>query len=158
MYGIVWYGVQCYSQCVTVPKMLDDTDTDTFFRYQIFSIPIPVLFSVANLPGTGNSRYQYVTLWFYILQDLSIKKAAFQIVHNKYHVLQFSSSSGGQRGRLGICENREICDLTMSNKLHKIAVFCWVARFALVAWVVLSCGSCVELRELHLVALMRIAM
>ena len=32
-------------QCVTVPKMLNDTDTDTFFRYQIFSIPIPVLFS-----------------------------------------------------------------------------------------------------------------
>ena len=32
------------SQCVTVPKMLNDTDTDTFIRYQIFSIPIPVLF------------------------------------------------------------------------------------------------------------------
>ena len=23
----------CSKQCVTVPKMLDDTDTDTFFRY-----------------------------------------------------------------------------------------------------------------------------
>ena len=38
------------SQCVTVPKMLNDTDTDTFFRYQIFSIPIPILFSVPNFP------------------------------------------------------------------------------------------------------------
>ena len=35
-------------QCVTVPKMLNDTDTDTFFRNQIFSIPIPVLFPVPN--------------------------------------------------------------------------------------------------------------
>ena len=31
---IVPNNVICYSkQCVTVPKMLDDTDTDTFFRY-----------------------------------------------------------------------------------------------------------------------------
>ena len=36
-------------QCVTVPKMLNETDTNTFFRYQIFSIPIPVLFSDTNL-------------------------------------------------------------------------------------------------------------
>ena len=48
-------------QCVTVPKMLDDTDTDTFFRYQIFLIPIPVLFSVPNFSDTGSEtffRYQ----------------------------------------------------------------------------------------------------
>ena len=32
----------CAEQCVTVPKMLNDTDTDTFFGHQIFSIPIPV--------------------------------------------------------------------------------------------------------------------
>ena len=41
-------------QCVTVPKMLNDTDTDTFFRYQIFSIPIPVLFAVPNFSHTGS--------------------------------------------------------------------------------------------------------
>ena len=41
-------------QCVTVPKMLNDTDTDTFFRYQILSIPIPVLFS-----GTKFFRYRF---------------------------------------------------------------------------------------------------
>ena len=35
---------------VTVPKMLNDTDT--FFQYQIFSIPIPVFFSVLNLSDT----------------------------------------------------------------------------------------------------------
>ena len=48
-------------QCVTVPKMLNDTDTDTFFRYQIFSIPIPVLFPVPNFSDTGSEtffRYQ----------------------------------------------------------------------------------------------------
>ena len=28
----LFIGLRCY-QCVTVPKMLDDTDTDTFFRY-----------------------------------------------------------------------------------------------------------------------------
>ena len=55
-------------QCVTVPKLLNDTDTDTFIRYQIFSIPIPVLFSVPNISDTGsdtnkkneNSRYRYL--------------------------------------------------------------------------------------------------
>ena len=38
-------------QCVTVPKMLNHTDT--FFRYQIFSLPIPVLFSVPNFSHTS---------------------------------------------------------------------------------------------------------
>ena len=42
------------SQCVTVPEMLNETDTDSFFRYQIFSIPIPVLFSVPNFSDTGS--------------------------------------------------------------------------------------------------------
>ena len=45
------------SQCVTVPKMLSDTDTDTFSRYQIFSIPIPVLFSVPNFLDTGSETF-----------------------------------------------------------------------------------------------------
>ena len=40
-------------QCVTVPKILNDTDTETFFRHQIFSIPIPVLFLVPNFSDTG---------------------------------------------------------------------------------------------------------
>ena len=35
-------------QSVTVPKILNETDTDTFFWYQTFPIPIPVLFSVPN--------------------------------------------------------------------------------------------------------------
>ena len=41
-------------QSVTVPIILSDTDTDTFFRYQISSIPIPILFS-----GTKFWRYRY---------------------------------------------------------------------------------------------------
>ena len=41
-------------QCVTVPKIFNDTDTDTFFRYQIFPIPIPVLFPVPNFSDTGS--------------------------------------------------------------------------------------------------------
>ena len=52
-------------QCVTVPKMLNDTDTDTFFRYQIFSIPIPVLFPVPNFSDTGSEtffRYQILPI------------------------------------------------------------------------------------------------
>ena len=51
------------NQCVTVPKMLNDTDT--FFRYQIFSIPIPVLFSVPNFSDTGSEtffRYQILPI------------------------------------------------------------------------------------------------
>ena len=46
-------------QCVTVPKMLNDTDT--FFRYQIFSLPTPILFLVPDFSDTGSetfSRYQ----------------------------------------------------------------------------------------------------
>ena len=42
------------NQCVTVPKMLNSTDTDTFFRYQILSIPIPVLFSGTKFSNTGS--------------------------------------------------------------------------------------------------------
>ena len=42
-------------QCVTVPKILNDTDT--FFQYQIFSIPIPVLFSVPNFSDTGSETF-----------------------------------------------------------------------------------------------------
>merc|ERR550519_2408537 len=55
------------TQCVTVPKMFNDTDTDTdtFFRYQIFLIPIPVLFSVPNFSDTGSEtffRYEILTM------------------------------------------------------------------------------------------------
>ena len=45
---------------MTVPK-INNTDTDTFFRHQIFSIPIPVLFLVPNFSDTGSEtffRYQ----------------------------------------------------------------------------------------------------
>ena len=44
-------------QCVTVPRMLNDTDTDTFFRYQLFSIPIPVLFSVPIFSDTDSETF-----------------------------------------------------------------------------------------------------
>jgi len=44
-------------QCVTVPKMLNDTDTNTFFQYQIISIPIPILFSVPNFSDTGSETF-----------------------------------------------------------------------------------------------------
>ena len=50
---------------MTVPKLLNDTDTDTFIRYQIFSIPIPVLFSVPNFLDTGSEtffRYSILTI------------------------------------------------------------------------------------------------
>ena len=37
--------------------MLNDTNTDTFIRYQIFSIPIPVLFSIPNFLDTGSETF-----------------------------------------------------------------------------------------------------
>ena len=49
------------SQCVTVPKILNHTDTDTFLRYQIFSLPKPVLFLVPIFSDNGSEtffRYQ----------------------------------------------------------------------------------------------------
>ena len=42
-------------QCVTVTKMFNDTDTDTFFRYQIFSIPVLI-----PPEKVKNSRYRYI--------------------------------------------------------------------------------------------------
>ena len=45
------------SQSLTVPKILSDTDTDTFFRYQIFTIPIPVLFTVPKFSDTGSKTF-----------------------------------------------------------------------------------------------------
>ena len=54
-----------FKQCVTVPEMLNDTDTDTFFRYQIFSIPIPVLFRYQIFSDTGFEtffRYQILPI------------------------------------------------------------------------------------------------
>ena len=45
--------------------MSNDTDTDTFIRFQIFSIPVPVLFSVPNFLDTGSEtffRYSILTI------------------------------------------------------------------------------------------------
>ena len=53
-------------QSVTVPKMFNDTDT--FFQYQIFPIPVPRLFSGTKF-FHWNSRYRYVTLWIMLLYD-----------------------------------------------------------------------------------------
>ena len=44
-------------QCKTVPKMLNNIDTDTFSQHQILLIPIPVLFSVPNFSDTGSETY-----------------------------------------------------------------------------------------------------
>ena len=35
-------------QRVTILNILNDSNTDTFFRYQIFSIPIPILFHMGD--------------------------------------------------------------------------------------------------------------
>ena len=62
----IWFR-QCISSLpasvcdgLTVTKMLNNTDTDTFFRYQIFSIPIHVLFSVSNFTVTGSKNHQKI--------------------------------------------------------------------------------------------------
>ena len=47
-----------YRYFLPVPNIYD-TDTGTFFRYQFFPIPPKKM----KIPGTGNSRYRYVTLW-----------------------------------------------------------------------------------------------
>ena len=63
-----------------------DTDTGTFFRYQIFPIPVPIPPKKMKIPGTGNSRYRYVTLWY---QDNSIGCFLYSFV-NFYDCLTFS--------------------------------------------------------------------
>ena len=63
-----WSPTSTVGQCVTVPKISNDTDThtffpvpnisdtgsETFFRYQFFPIPVPRLFS-----GTNFFRYRF---------------------------------------------------------------------------------------------------
>ena len=39
-----------------------DTGSETFFLYHFFPIPVPIPLKKRNIPGTGNSRYRYVTL------------------------------------------------------------------------------------------------
>ena len=65
-------------QCVTVPKMLNDTYTDTFFgtgsetffRYQILPIQVPRLFRYQFLFDTGSdttrkiTNFRYWYLWY----------------------------------------------------------------------------------------------
>ena len=51
--------VQFRYQSATVPKILNDTDTDTYFRYKIFPILIPVLFF-----GTKFFRYRFRDFFF----------------------------------------------------------------------------------------------
>ena len=48
---------------LSVPN-LTDTGSETFFRYQFVPIPVPIPPKKLKIPGTGNSRYQYVTLCF----------------------------------------------------------------------------------------------
>ena len=47
---------------LSVPN-LTDTGSETFFRYQFVPIPVPIPPKKLKIPGTGNSRYRYVTLW-----------------------------------------------------------------------------------------------
>ena len=46
---------------LSVPN-LTDTGSETFFRYQFVPIPVPIPPKKLKIPGTGNSRYRYVTL------------------------------------------------------------------------------------------------
>ena len=55
------------AQCVPVPKMLNYTDTS--FRYDIFSIPIPVLFSVPNFSETGSETFFDTKFYRYQFRD-----------------------------------------------------------------------------------------
>ena len=54
-YNHVWTKIDSSDQSVTVPKILNDIDTDNLFRYQIF--PIPVLFSVPNFSEYGSETF-----------------------------------------------------------------------------------------------------
>ena len=67
--GVEAVRVSWPNQCVTVPKIMDDTDTDTFFRYQIFSIPIPVLFLVPNFSDTGSETFSDTKFFWYRFRD-----------------------------------------------------------------------------------------
>ena len=58
-----------YRYFFPVPNF-SDTDTGTFFRYQIFPIPVPIPPKKMKIPGTGNSRYRYVTLCLEYIQSL----------------------------------------------------------------------------------------
>ena len=52
-------------QCVAVPKMLNNINT--FFRYHLFSIPIPVVFSLPIFSHTTRKNEQFpvpVSIWY----------------------------------------------------------------------------------------------
>ena len=51
-----------FREFLSVPN-LTDTGSETFFRYQFVPIPVPIPPKKLKIPGTGNSRYRYVTLW-----------------------------------------------------------------------------------------------
>ena len=55
------------AQCVTLSKILNDTDT--FYRYQIFPIPIPVIFSVPNFSDTGSETFSTTKFYRYRFRD-----------------------------------------------------------------------------------------
>ena len=46
-------------QSVTILNILNDSNTDTFFRYQIFSIPIPILFHMGDRAPTARTAKRY---------------------------------------------------------------------------------------------------
>ena len=54
-----WYRFRDF---FPVPNF-SDTGSETFFQYQYFPIPVPIPPKKWKIPGTGNSRYRYVTLW-----------------------------------------------------------------------------------------------
>ena len=66
-------------QSLTVPKILSDTDTDTFFRYQIFTIPIPVIFY-----GTKIFRYWFRDFFLYHFFPIPREKLTIPVTHHNY--------------------------------------------------------------------------
>ena len=80
----------CGYQCVTVPKILNDTDIPIlFFLYQIFPIPMPVLYSIPNLSDTGSETFsgtKFFRYWFRYHQKISVthyKSSKFKKIGDK---------------------------------------------------------------------------
>ena len=96
-------------QCVTVPKMLNDTDTDTFFRYQIFSIPIPVLFPVPNF-----FRYRFRDFFRYQILPIPVPRlfsgTKFFRYRFRYHQKKWKIPGSGTGTHYKFSKFKKICD------------------------------------------------
>ena len=76
-----------WDQCVTVPIILNNTNI--FFRYQIFSIPIPVLFSVPNFSETFSDtkfdRYRFRDFFRYQIFPIPVPRLFSGTKFFRYH-------------------------------------------------------------------------